>query len=166
MILRAFKSFYIHYRERGKIGNTIQAFFEFIPYLAFPPFLALYPTSGQWRARKETFFEDRSLCDEISGDVKKRFGEGAYISELRRWSSELSFLLHAHDTTGEQAKEKMTAIIGEIYRKLPGYDPKTEKFTNEILVERDAVSVRIERQPVFHDHASADLEESIQEVPE
>ena len=165
MVFRAFKRFHMYYRERGEIGNVIRTFVEFIPYLAFPPFLALYPTNGPWRARKETLFEDRNIYDEISADVKRRF-EGAYISELHRSSSELTFLLHVPNLTGEQAKEKMTAIVGEIYRKLPGYDPKTEKFTNEILVERDAVSVRIERQPVFIDHVSANLEESISETLE
>lgn len=165
MVFRALKRFHMYYRERGEIGNVIRAFVEFTPYLAFPPFLALYPTSGPWRARKETFFEDRNIYDEVSADVKKRF-EGAYISELHRSSSELSFLLHATNLTGEQAKEKMTSIVGEIYRKLPGYDPKTEKFANEILVERDAVSVSIERQPVFIDHESVTLEETISETPE
>lgn len=166
MVFRSYRRFLSHYYERDEFWNIMRTHMEFLPYLAFPILLAFYPSSGPWRSWKETFFEDRNLFIEIQEIIRKALWESTFITNCMRTTSHVWLSVHASQMTGGEAEKKIKGIMGEINRILPGYNPVKETFSNEVLIQRDTLSVMIERKPVWKTSIIPNLKDMIDSIPE
>lgn len=166
MVFRSYRRFLSHYYERMEFWNIMRTHGEFLLYLAFPPLLSFYPISGSWRARKETFFENRNLLVEMQDIIRKALWESSFISNFINIASRVWFSVHASKMTGDEAEKKIKGIIGEATRILPGYNPVKETFSNEVLIQRDTISVMIERKPVWNTSIVPNLKDLMDVIPE
>lgn len=164
IVYRAWKKFFLHYKELWDISGVIKTHFEFLWYLLFPFALSFYPTKWDWRARKEVYFEHKSFFDNLNSFVYNNIGECVYIRDIffDVWSIKAYFV--TWKMPGEIMRGKLEKLLTEVYRMLPWYDPKNEKFTSEILIESDCVSLNIVRKSIWADIIPLNTDEKYREI--
>lgn len=165
MVYQTWRKFFLHYRELWDISGVIKTHFEFLWYLLFPFALAFYPTKWVWRARKETYFEDRWFFDKLNSFVYNNIGECIYITDISHaiWAIKVDFV--TWKMPGEIMRGKLEKLLTEVYRILPWYDPKNEKFASEILIESDCVSLNIARKSIWAELITLNTDEKYLDIP-
>lgn len=165
IVFRTWRRFFLHYRDLWDLSGIMKTHFEFLWYLLFPFALAFYSTKWLWRARKETYFEDRWFFDKLNSFVYNNIGECVYITDISHtiWAIKVDFV--TWKMPGEIMRSKLEKLLTEVYRILPWYDPKNEKFTSEILIESDCVSLTIVRKSIWAELIKLNTDEKYQEIP-
>ncbi len=165
MVFQTWRRFFLHYKEMWDITGVMNTHFEFLWYLLFPFALTFYSTKWSWKAKKSAFFEDRPFFDQLNSLVYNHIGECVYLTDLSVdiWSIKASFM--TWKMPGEVMKVKLEKLLTEVYRILPWYDPKNEKFTSEILIESDCVSLSITRKSIWADSITFNTDEKFLEIP-